>query len=137
MLAQRSSKAGTGRNVIPNANHKLLQTFVLKAISYNVKTLHQRHTGLHHGGQLAGEHGNVERRNLLAAAEQRLGLFLDLVWNHPLLTQLGFHQGKVRAHDFALGFIAFAVFALPNVRFQRSEERRVGKECSSWWWTNY
>ena len=118
MFAQRRSKAGTGRNVIPDANHKFLQAFVFKAIRHNVKALHQRHTGLHHSGQLPGEHGNVERRNLLAAAEQRLGLFLDLVRNHPLLTQLGFGQSNTGPHNLALGCIAFPVFTCPNVRFQ-------------------
>ena len=118
ILPQGAGETGARGNIVADVGNQLLKAPVLKAVSHNVETLNQRYASFHHGGELACKHGDVERRDLFAAAKQGFRFLLHLVWNNALLTQLGLHQGQVGARHLALGFVALAVFAFPDERLK-------------------
>jgi hypothetical protein len=108
-LAKGGAQRGAGFHIGADVVEQLGDAGVGVATAHDVERLQQRHAGLHHGGQLAGEQRNVLGLDLLAAAGPAL---LDLGRSHALAAQHGldlvFSAGtSLAANDLAVAVLAF------------------------------
>jgi hypothetical protein len=95
-----------------NALFRLVPVSIGVALADDVERLQQRHAGLHHRRQLAGEQGDVLAGDLLAAA---VDLLLDLGDHHALAAQGDVDHGLATGAQFPAHGLAGFVLAFPGV----------------------
>ena len=114
VFLQRIGKVAAAFDVGLDGGQQFLHAGVFMTLADDVKGLHQRHAGTHHGGELTAENGNVGGLDLFLAAKQGRGFFLDLGRVDALTAQVGLDQGQVGAVGFALDDLSLAVLAFPD-----------------------
>jgi len=108
IFSERSTQRRAGLDIGPDVVEQLGHAGIGIASPHNVKSLQQRNAGLHHGGQLAREDGNVLGLDALARGHAP---FLDL-FGHDALTPQG-RQHLVFTHGTCFATNGFAVAVLP------------------------
>ncbi len=118
MVGMRLDRIGEGiarGDVVPDLEDQVFHGRVVHAVGHDVEGLNQRDAGLHHGGELACEQGDIAWRHLrpgLAQAERALLGYLGGI--DTLLAQLRLGDVGIGARDFALGFFALFVRTFPG-----------------------
>ena len=105
MLLNGVGKRVTAGDVIANLQDQILHHRVVHAVSNDFERLHQRHTGFHHGRELARKERNVSGRDLGAhRSEVEATAFLgDLGRVDTLFAKLGLGNVGVGTGDLTFG----------------------------------
>ena len=116
MAAQRLRERGACFHIGGDLADELAHRRFLVAAGNDLKTLHQRHAGGEHSGDLAGDDGDVHRLDLGAAlGEEPLALLADPGDVDALLAQLGLDGGDAVGLQLAGDLLSLAVDAVPAV----------------------
>lgn len=110
VLAEGRAQRGAGFDIVADVIEQARHTRVGVAAAHDVKGLQQGHAGLHHGGQLAREQGQILGGDFLAGAHPP---FLDLARQDALAAQRGHHLVFASGAHLAAHQLAIAILALP------------------------
>jgi len=110
---KRLGKAAALLDVCLDFQQQPLHRRVGMPARHDFERLQQRHPGLHHGRQLAGEQGDILVGDALAARKQR-ALLLDLGDGDALLAQQGIDHGFAAGHHLAFDLLPALVHAFPQ-----------------------
>jgi len=110
VLAKRGAQRGPGFHIRADVVEQLGHAGVGVATADDVKRLQQGYAGLHHGGHLAREQGDVLGLDLLARAHPAL---LDLGGQDALAAQGCLHLVFARGANLAAHDLAGTVLAFP------------------------